>query len=469
MKDLRYFEEYLQAKDPSLLVHTQKEISAKYEISALIKNLGAGIGQSDHPSTPAVFFERVKESSMPVICNLFGTRRILARSLEVDEIGITDRLNQAVTHLVQPVMVEGGPIQEVVHTGKDVSLSTLPIVTHCEGDVAPYITAGLMILADSETRRLNMGMYRFMVQGERQLGANLVFTHDAYNLFRKNEIAGKDLDVVIMIGHHPAVYLASQSYDPEISELAIAGNLLGEPLAMTKCRTVDLRVPAFGEIAIEGKIKAGRRQLDGPFAEYAGYYCDPVQNCVIEVTAITHRRDARYLDIYNAGVEHIILYSAAVEALVHRRLRQIFGNHITDVYVPPSGIGHLVYISIRNPYEGLVRNIGMAALTVPHIKFSVIVDDDVDIKNSAQMTWSLVTRTDPDTSFFFVPDAYASGGDPMAYSARSRSERGRMSTKTIVDGTRPLGRPFAAIGSPPLDKLSTMMPTDFLPMDSDHN
>src|SRR5262249_51409408 len=151
-----------------------------------------------------------------------------------------------------------------------------------------------------------------------------VFTHDAYNLFRKSEVAGKDLNAAIIIGHHPAVYLASQSYDPNISELDVAGHFLGSPLELAACKTVDLSVPALAEISIEGKIKSGRRELDGPFGEYAGYYCEPVKNCVIEVSAITHRSNAVYLDIYNAGAEHILLYSIAIEALLTRRLREIF-------------------------------------------------------------------------------------------------------------------------------------------------
>ncbi len=460
-KDLRQFLSYVTKNEPSMLAYVKRGISRRYEISALVRNLGASIGVTDHPSAPALVCENVDGYGIPVVTNLFGSRRMLAMALGVDEGGIDEKIVASREHPVPPKEVGSGQVHEVVHRGKDARLSSLPIVTHCEGDAGPYVTAGAMILHDKAMGKLNMGIYRMMLQNERELVVNLGQSHDGYRIFKEAEAKGRDLETVVFIGHHPAVYMSSQSYDPNQSELSFAGALLGEPLALAQCKTVTLPVPAAAEVSIEGKLIAGKRKTEGPFGEYAGYYSGTTEGIVFRVSAVTRRRDAMYLDIYNAGVEHNVLHISAIEAQLYWMLKRLFPTYVLGVRVPPPGIGHLAYVSVRGGPRGIAKNLGMVATSFPYIKVCVVVDADVDIQNQSQVTWAVMTRADPSRSFTFVPDALGHPGDPMAH-GEDRSKKGRIHTKLIVDATAPTDRDFPAVESLPQRVLDRVTPRDYI-------
>ena len=73
-------------------------------------------------------------------------------------------------------------------------------------------------------------------------------------------------------------------------------------------------VPAQAEIVIEGHILPNVREPEGLFAEFTGYVWERSTQQVIEVTAITHRRDAIYHDI-TLGIsdEHTLMLAVPQE------------------------------------------------------------------------------------------------------------------------------------------------------------
>ena len=85
-------------------------------------------------------------------------------------------------------------------------------------------------------------------------------------------------------------------------------------------------MPATTEIVIEGHVLPGERVREGPFGEFTGYYGAAELNPVMEVTAITHRREPIFL----AGLTGVpttdnhILKGFAYESVLLENLRKIF-------------------------------------------------------------------------------------------------------------------------------------------------
>jgi 2,5-furandicarboxylate decarboxylase 1 len=202
-------------------------------------------------------------------------------------------------------MVDYGPVQDVVMTGDDVDLAKIPVVVNCEKDSGAFITIGITVVKDPDTGIRNSGVYRMMVLGKNTLGMSYEKHTHIGHIHRKMIAQNKPLEVVTFIGHHPACMIGSQSKVPlGVDEWEVMGGLMQEPLEIVKCKTVDLEVPAWAEIAIEGVIYPDEVAPEGPFGEYTWYYGLERRSPVMHVTAITHRKDAIYQHLFAAHPEH---------------------------------------------------------------------------------------------------------------------------------------------------------------------
>lgn len=442
-KDLRYFLEQLQKAMPEEFVRVRREVDPRYELSAVMHKMQA---ERLHP---VVFFERVKGHTMPVVANLWASRKLVACAMETTVEQVVPRLVGGETGRIPTRMVGSGPVQEVVLTGDQVDLGRLPIVTHCEEDSGAYICPGMLIVRDPDTGVRNGGMYRHMVHAPRLLGASLGPPSHAAHLLRKAEARGEDLEGVIALGHHPAMGIASQhSGSLEVDELEVMGGLLGEPVEMVPCQTVALEVPAFTEIAIEGRLKAGVRREDGPFGEFTWYYGGPRANAVFEVTAITHRHDAIFHDLYNVGHEHVNLMCTGLEPNAFQFIRAVVPQ-ARAVHMPLGGVATVIYVQIRKEYDGLGKNAALAALAShAFIETAIIVDEDVNIYNDEEVMWAVATRCDPERDYFFVPEGHVCRLDPASHSF-TQSSQGGLKSKLGIDATKPVEAPFPKRAEPP--------------------
>jgi 2,5-furandicarboxylate decarboxylase 1 len=442
-KDLRQFLKTVEDTAPELLVRVKREVSARWELSAVQKKLEA------ERRVPIVLFERVEGHELPVMTNLFASKQHLALALGTTPTEVVTRFTEAHRRRIPPRTVAGGPVKDVILTGERADLRRLPIVTHCEKDAGPYLTAGVTIVRDPASGRLNAGIYRHRVLSPTSVTVNMAPLCHASEVTRAAEARGESVDAAIVLGHHPAMGMASQQRGQEF-ELETMGGLLGEPVEIVPAETVDVPVPAHAEIVIEGRIRTDRWEPDGPFGDYWLYYATAKQARVFEVTAITRRHDAIYHDIFNVGPEHLVLFSLGMEGVVLGQLRELIPQ-ITAINVPVSGAGNLVYVQIRKDLEGLGVNAALAALGAYRFKCAIVVDEDVDIYDDARVLWAVMTRTQADRSFFTVPGSYISRADPTGYSAWQTRGKGAplLSTRLGVDATRPLDPDFPEVAEPP--------------------
>ena len=463
-KDLRTFLAEARQLGPDYFAAVAKPADTKFETCVIQQKLAA------EGRFPVIRFNRIKGSDMALVANLFGSYELLGFALGVDPGGpkgaVLERFRQRQRTPLPTATVsrQDAPVKQVVITGGDVDLAALPIVHHAEKDSGKYITAGCLIVRDPDTGVINAGMYRHEVQGSNRLGCMFNPAHHAGYIYRRCKELGKKMEAVLFIGHHPAALLGALAEGPmESDELEVMGALMGEPLDVVQGESVDLPVPAFAEIAIEGYLDPESETADGPFAEFTGYYGpakDPVG--LMQVTAVTMRHDAIYHDLDPAHQEHNLANALTLESAVHDGVAQLVPS-VTGVYMPVSGgCRFTTYVAIHKRVAGEGKSAGLAAITAnPNIKIAVVVDDDIDIYNEQQVLWAIATTFEADRDLAVIPNAMGSHLNPSAY-GEVRSQKGAMNTKMVIDATRPVSLPFEQRIRPPGEVWDRIRLEDYL-------
>lgn len=437
-KDLRLFLKRLQEQGPEEWVELKREIDPHWELSALIHKLAAA------RRYPAVFCPRVKGSSFPLVCNLHADRKKMALALGTAEKNLTQEYLRRIRAPLSPVLVNKAPMKDVVLKGSHVDLMKFPIPTHCEMDAGPYITVGVGILKDPDNGSLNVGMYRHMVHGPNRLGIFLNPIFHGGDYYRRAEKKGEPLEIAIVIGGDPALAITSQNTEPMYTnDYAMAGGLLGQSLRTVPGEFVSFPVPADAEIVIEGIIPPKVRKEEGPLGEYPLYYGSKRESPVIEVKAVSHRKDAIYQDLTNAHQEHLCLWLVpGREAGLYSRIKAVFPT-LKAVHMPFSGSGYHAYVSIEKVREGDGKNVILAALgSEPLLKHVVVVDEDIDIFNEQEVLWALSTRFQAHQGLCLIPGARTSPLDPSSHGLKAPYSGEGLVTKVGFDATQPLGIQF---------------------------
>ncbi|MED1644415.1 UbiD family decarboxylase [Brevibacillus agri] len=403
-KTLRTWLDYLQSKGRLAVI--DKPVRLKYEVAAIAKKLDG---------KQASYFTQVEDYSVPVVSGICSTREDFAEALETDLYGLIPKFTQAVASPIPCQLVDNNqaPVKQNI-TRENIDLMKLfPIPVHHDKDSGNYITAGLFIVRDPVTRKQNVSIHRLQVSGKDKLGALLLPRH-TFHLYKQAEEAGRPLECAIVIGVDPATLLASQASTPfGVDELEIAGALRGEPLEVVRCETVDIDVPAFAEIVLEGKILPHVREPEGPFGEFPKYYGPRSDKEVVQITAVTHRNNPIFYTIVPAGYEHLLLGGIPREASLFQTIRQTVPT-VKAVHMSPGGTcRYHAIVSIKKRNEGEAKNAIFAALANSFdIKHVVVVDEEVDIFDMEEVEWAIATRFQAQRDLVVVHGAQSSKLDP---------------------------------------------------------
>ncbi len=444
-KDLRTYLKQLHEASPNHLKVVDREIDRKWEITAFIEKIRK---DPRYPEFPGVLFTNVKGSRFPVLINLCASYERLALSIGAPLKSMVPEYARREAQQVSPIEVDRreAPVKEVIWKGADVDLSSFPTVWHNELDSGYYVDAGVALLKDPDTGKINAGIYRHEVQNNRELGfMSNPAHHGSYVLRRMRELR-KPLEIAIAIGHHPAFLMAAVSQLAGIGgELEACGGLFGEPLEMVRAETIDMLVPARAEIVIEGVIDTDQKAMrqEGPFGEYPRYYTGVGPMPYIKITAITMRKEPIYQTVFNANIEHTCLGALPRMGSLYRRVREAVPS-VTMVNLPVSGMGRAhAYISLKKARDGEPKQAAFAAFTVDAlIKHVFVVDDDVDVFDEVEVLWCMCTRFQADRDLAIIPYALGSHLTPNTYDI-DRNERVEdrhkkvMETKMIFDLTKP--------------------------------
>lgn len=385
-----------------------REVSLDFELVAVAKHLDG---------EKAAYFTSVEGHEIPVVSGVASTRRMFAEACETTDEELTRKFNAAVENPrpCRPVEASEATVkQNVVLEGIDLT-SMLPIPVHHEEDSGNYITAGLFIVRDPETRKQNVSIHRLQVSGRNRLGV-LILARHTHHIHQMVEGRGEPLECAIVVGIDPVTLLASQASTPfGVEELEISSALREEPLPIVRCETVDIDVPAHAEIVLEGKILPHVREPEGPFGEFPKYYGPRSDKEVIEVTAVTHRDDPIFHTIVPAGYEHLLLGGIPREASLFETVRQAVPT-VRAVHMSPGGTcRYHAVVSIEKTTEGQGKNAIFAALANSFdIKHVFVVDAGVDIYDPEEVEWALATRFQAERDLVVVHGAEGSKLDPSS-------------------------------------------------------
>ncbi len=367
---------------------------------------------------PALLFERVKGSSMPLLINALGSRRRMEmvcgseKIAEVvenfmamlepkgslsffDKIKMLPKLKQV--NDLFPVVVDKAPCHAVVMD--EPSFDLMPVCQCWPDDGGRFITMPMVFSRDPRTQALNCGMYRLQVYDSRTCGMHWHIHKGGAEHLRRMAERGEKLPVSIAIGCGPAeVFSATLPLPPDINEMMFAGLLRGSPVRMVKCRTNELLVPAEADIVLEGWVDPQELRLEGPFGDHTGYYSPADMYPVFHLEAMTTRRDPVYMHtIVGIPPMEDAYIGEAIEQLFTPLMKKQFPE-VVDMHMPTAGVFHnLKIVSIKKGYPGHARKIihgiwglGQAMFT----KLIIVVDDDVDIRNYEQLTWRAANSVD---------------------------------------------------------------------------
>ena len=421
-RTLRDWLDHLAASERLAVVKPNANL--RFEVAAYAKRLDG---------LRATVFPKPGGHPMPVVSGLVSDRGWIAEAMGVEPAEVLARFQEAALNPLPWQETASAPAQEVVHREIDL-VRQLPLPTHNEHDGGPYISAGLMIVRNPKTGKQNVSIHRCQLTGPNRLGVLLLPRH-TYMFFDMAEQAGQPLEAAIVVGIDPLTLLASQAIAPmDFDELEIAGALQGRPLPVVKCVTNAVRVPAEAEVVIEGRFLPNVREMEGPFGEFPQYYSDPAKRHVMEVTAVTHRKDAIFHTIVGGGLEHQILGAIPKEATLINSLRRNFPN-VLDVHLSPGGVMRFhAFVKIRKRQEGEAKNVMMGAFAASFdLKQVVVVDDDVDIHNPTEVEWAIATRFQADRDLLIVPNSQNSKLDPTTDDG--------VGAKMGIDATKPLSAP----------------------------
>jgi 2,5-furandicarboxylate decarboxylase 1 len=417
-----------------------KKVDLKYEIAALGKKADGKY---------ALKFTNTG-NNIPVVTGFAGSRALIAKAMGVSVGQAAEHFAWAQTRPMDCVLVEKeqASVKECISFAVD--LAKLPIPVHHEKDSGSYITAALLIAKDPETGERNVAIHRLQVMGPNRLGILILPRHLSY-FYQKAEALGKHLEIALAIGVDPILLLASQALVPVgFDEFTIASRLYGKPVELVKCETVDLEVPAQAEIVLEGRLLPGVREMEGPFGEYPKYYGPASLKPVIELTAMTHRKDPIFHTIVPATMEHCLLGAIPREGgmlqIIRNAVPTTLGVHLT----PGGTCRYHVVIQIDKKHEGEAKNAMFAAFGTSHeIKHVVVVDKDVDIFNMEDVEWAIATRSQAGRDVMIIEGAAGNKLDP--------STDDGIGDKMGIDATVPLNAQqerFERIRIPGEEKLN---------------
>jgi UbiD family decarboxylase len=436
MRSLRTYLEKLQQIAPDQLLRVKESVDWRYAVTSRVAEM------EKRRDNPALLFESVRGYSTPLLINLFGNVDRISLGLgdgsyiHSSQLDFYDEWNRLFANDVPPVHVGDGPVKETRYKGSDIDLESLPIPRFYEQDGGRYVTAGLLAARNpDDPEEVNLSYVRMHLKGRDRFGVSLHSRGHMWQYFERSKAAGSPFDVAVIIGAHPALYLAAAA--KITGEYWKAGALLGEPIELVMCETVDLPVPAQAEIVLEGKIML-EEEDEGPFTEYTGYISGRSTRNLLGVSVITRREDAIFLAVAPSNsAEHLLLSGLPKQARISRALVDFTHTPaLKDIVWPVSATHFACFISLREGVRttpGLAKQLGLLLLGLDHyVKIVAILPAEIDVSDVASVLGTIALRCD----FAEGSGLEVLGGVFSQWLDPSSTQAG-LSSKMILDATGP--------------------------------
>jgi 2,5-furandicarboxylate decarboxylase 1 len=390
----------------------------------------------------AVLFKQAGPEKVEMIAKAMAGRERLIAAFNSDEENILTELPKRLANPQKVVEVpsDEAPVHAIKLMGNEIDLLKLPFHPQHEFDGSCYISSGIDYTKDPLTGRTNVGSRRLSLRNHTQTGTNITAPSDLKRIYEGCAARKERLPVTFTLAAHPLDMVAATTRIPG-DELSLVATMRGETAPVVKSLTNDILVPADAEIIIEGYFdERGYCEPEGPYGEYMGYYgsihMDPVFTC----TAITMRKDAMYQTLQHgsgfvldqtdsANITGLRIETTAMEVLKRtvRDPRDVYSLSGTG------GSGHL-RVSMKQTQFGEARNAMLALFAaIRNLKHVWVFDEDIDIRNNAQVEWAFSTRFQSDVDTVTIQGVMGQTMDPSLQGRRTGA-------KTGFDCTLPFGK-----------------------------
>jgi 4-hydroxy-3-polyprenylbenzoate decarboxylase len=326
------------------------------------------------------------------------------------------------------------PCKQNVLTGDAVDVTQFPFIRGNPGDAGPYINTASVYTRDPDMG-VNLGTYRCQVKGPRKIMVNFEGGQTGIKMLNAAKERGETtLPVTLVIGQDPTTWMVSSSRIPSrlrnrnpIDELAVSGGFRGKAVDVVATESGLFDVPAHSEIVIEGNVDIYNLEEEGPYHEMYGYMgIKKEKNYVMTVDTMTHRDNPWVMNSFTGVVQEYITAPQRAENIY--RLRQSFPQ-VVDYHSPHDSQG-IVYISIKKdaPGQGLAVAKPIAMFN-PLARITIVVDDDIDVLDSAAVRFAMGSRWQPSLATQIFENRMAFPLDPASPDRKT-------SSKIIIDATR---------------------------------
>ena len=369
----------------------------------------------------------------------------------LDKLKMLPQLGALTSAFPKTVSAKDAPCKQVI-LKDNFDLNAFPILKCWPNDGGRFITLPCVHTRDPRTGKRNVGMYRMQVYDGQTTGMHWQRQKVAAEHYREamrqaaaaaatadpkvarvaamaesaggavaipdgpigglpqvalGKLQGSRLEVAVAIGTDPAMtFAAIVPAPPEVEEFLIAGFLRGESVEIVKCETVDLEVPANSEIVLEGYVELGELRSEGPFGDHTGFYTLTDDYPVFHLTCITHRKDPIYAAtiVGKPPMEDAWMGKAVERIFLPAMKMQI--PELVDIHLPVEGVFHnLMLVSIKKSYPGQARKVMNAIWSLGQAMFTkciVVVDEDCDVQNVAEVVLRVTNNIDPERDIQFT-------------------------------------------------------------------
>jgi len=316
-----------------------------------------------------------KAFSTPVIMNLFGsykrTELLFGRDVEgvASEIekllhmkppqGFKEKIGMlgdlfAMKDIFPKKLKTRGACQDKIVQGEEIDLYELPILTTWEEDGGPFITMGQVYTQSLDGEVVNLGMYRLQVYDKNHLGMHWQIHKDSSHFFDQYSRAGKKMPVSIGIGGDPLyTWCATAPLPYGVNELLLYGLIKKEALKLVSSITTPLYIPEDLDFVIEGWVDPEKLRLEGPFGDHTGYYTLAEHYPVMEVSAITSRKNPHYLATVVGKPPLEDKYMGWATERIFLPLLKTNAADLIDYHMPENGVFHNLILAKMKPlYKG---------------------------------------------------------------------------------------------------------------------
>ena len=358
--------------------------------------------------------------------NLFGsykrTELLFGRTIEsvADEItnllhmkpvsGFMNKITKAkelfsLKNIFPKRLKEEGACQEVKFLENDIDLSIIPVLTTWEQDGGPFITMGQVYTQSLDGEMVNLGMYRLQVYDKNHLGMHWQIHKDSSHFFDQYQKAGKKMPVSVAIGGDPLyTWCATAPLPYGINELLLYGLITKKPAQLVKSLTTPLYIPKDVDYVIEGWVDTTEMKIEGPFGDHTGYYTLEEQYPVMEVSAITMKKNPTFLATVVGKPPLEDKYMGWATGKIFFPLLKTTVPDLLDYHMPENaGFHNLILAKMQPLYKGHAKQFMHAfwgAGQMSFVKHAIFVDEKApSLNNYEAFATYVLNRFTPKSMF----------------------------------------------------------------------